>query len=272
MPDNEPGPRSRGQVSLCTRTHWKATAKAGGFMEIQYQLDAIIAGIPAELTDSLNGAAMRLLSVNIGERSTQPKGSELEVTGIYKRPARGRVPVTFLGLTGDFIADARNHGGPDQAVFIYGEADYAWWSDSLGNGLGFGTFGENLTISGIESATFAVGDQIHVGGTILEVSAPRTPCSTLARRMGDPMFVKKYRRAERPGLYCRVIQEGLVQAGDPIEIDSRDPEAVKIIEIFREHYALEKNEATLRRFLQAPIAARVRVDVEKRLRRMAEKA
>ncbi len=214
---------------------------------------------------------MQLISVNIGKRRSQDKGNEVEITGIYKEPAAGPVLLTRLGLAGDFIGDERNHGGPDQAVFIYGAADYAWWSGSLGRVLAPGTFGENLTVSGLESAQFNVGDRLHLGSAILEVTAPRTPCSTLGRRMGDPFFVKKYRRAERPGFYCRVLSEGLVTTGDEVTIEAARGEAVGVMAIFREHYALEKNEATLRRFLQFPISERVRADAEKRLRRIAER-
>ena len=211
---------------------------------------------------------MRLLSVNIGQRTTQPKGNELEITGINKLPAQGLVELTRLGIPGDFIADTANHGGPDQAVYLYGERDYEWWSKDLGRPLAPGTFGENLTIGELESAHFGVGDRLEVGSAILEVTAPRIPCSTLARRMGDPMFVKRYRHAERPGLYCRVISAGMIQEGDRVRLEPLGGEAVKVIDIFREHYALEKNEATLRRFLAAPVAARVRADVTKRLDKM----
>ncbi len=64
---------------------------------------------------------------------------------------------------------------------------------------GPGTFGDNLTLSDLESAQFNIGDRFHIGSVMLEVTAPRIPCATLAARMGDPHFVKKYRRAERPG-------------------------------------------------------------------------
>ena len=63
-----------------------------------------------------------------------------------------------------------------------------------------GTFGENLTISELESAPLAIGDRLHISGVILEVTAPRIPCWKLAQRMGDPGFVKRFRAAERPGL------------------------------------------------------------------------
>lgn len=215
---------------------------------------------------------MRLLSVNIGQRTTQPKGNELEITGINKLPAQGLVELTRLGIPGDFIADTANHGGPDQAVYLYGERDYEWWSKDLGRPLPPGTFGENLTIGELESAHFGVGDRLEVGSAILEVTAPRIPCSTLARRMGDPMFVKRYRHAERPGLYCRVISVGTIKEGDEVRLEAFGGEAVKVIDIFREHYALEKNEAILRRFLAAPIAARARVDVTKRLEKMLSRS
>jgi len=66
---------------------------------------------------------MRLLSVNVGKKQTQSKGDELETTGIYKLPASGAVDIGVLGLERDFICDQESHGGPDQAVYVYGSAD-----------------------------------------------------------------------------------------------------------------------------------------------------
>jgi MOSC domain-containing protein YiiM len=211
---------------------------------------------------------MQLTSVNIGSERTQPKGNELETTGIYKLPTAKPVRVTRLGMEADFICDQENHGGPDQAVYIYGATDYAWWSAQLGEDLAAGTFGENLTICDLESAGFGVGDRIGVGSVILEVTGPRAPCSTLAARMRDPMFVKKYRRAERPGLYCRVVQEGIVQAGQPVTVEAYPGAPVTTLDLFREHYRRHKHEATLRRFLKAPIAVRIRADLEEDLKKL----
>ncbi len=211
---------------------------------------------------------MQLLSVNIGERRTQQKGSKLETTGIYKLPTTQPVQVTSLGLDEDFICDTKNHGGPDQAVYIYGAPDYEWWSKELGKELEPGTFGDNLTLSDFESALYRVGDRLHIGSVILEFTAPRIPCSTLAARMGDPMFVKRYRRAERPGMYCRVIREGTLQAGDTARLEPYSGETVMAVELFRDYYRPEKDEQTLRRFLRAPIAIRARADVETDLQKL----
>jgi MOSC domain-containing protein YiiM len=85
--------------------------------------------------------------------------------------------------------------------------------------------------------------------------------------MGDAQFVKRFREAERPGLYCRVIREGSVQAGDQVTTELHPGETVTLLEIFRDFYERKANEADLRRFLRAPVAIRTRKDLEERLRK-----
>lgn len=215
---------------------------------------------------------MRLISVNVGSKQQQTKGQELETTGIYKVPAAGAVAIRDLGLDGDFICDQKNHGGRDQAVYIYSSTDYDWWSAELDRELAPGTFGENLTISDLESALVGIGDRLQIGPVVLEVTAPRIPCSTLAARMRDPEFVKTFRRSERPGFYCRVIEAGAVEAGNEIVLRPRAGERVSILEMFRNHYARSKDEATLRRFLKSPISERARASLQGDLAKLANRA
>ncbi|MEW6286974.1 MAG: MOSC domain-containing protein, partial [Chloroflexota bacterium] len=70
---------------------------------------------------------MKLLSINIGKERQQQRKDYVETTGIYKMPVEGPVEITSLGIAGDAICDTKNHGGPDQALYLYGGADYAWW-------------------------------------------------------------------------------------------------------------------------------------------------
>jgi MOSC domain-containing protein YiiM len=183
-------------------------------------------------------------------------------TGIFKLPASGRVRIGKLGLEGDVIMDKKHHGGPDQAVYVYGQADYDWWRDQLGRDLPPGIFGENLTISELESASFNIGDVLIVGEVKLQVTAPRIPCSDFAARMEDLQWVKKFRAAERPGLYCRVLQEGFVQAGDPVSVEKYTGETLSIVQMYRDYYESKKDEALIRRHLAAPIAVRARREME----------
>lgn len=208
---------------------------------------------------------MKILSVNLGRpRPIQTARSSFE-TGIYKTPVAEPVRVTALGLQGDAVLDGKHHGGVDQAVYIYGQSDYNWWMAELGREMPPGTFGENLTIDGLESAAFSIGDRLHAAEVILEITAPRIPCATLAARMGDPQFVKRFRRAERPGLYCRVLREGIVQAGESVRLEPYAGETITVLEMFCGFYDRDWDEARLRRHLAAPIAVRDRVQRTKEL-------
>ena len=138
---------------------------------------------------------MKLISVNTGKERSIPNAKASGKTGIYKLPISTPVQITSNGIPGDAICDIKNHGGPDQAVYIYGEADYRWWSEAVGQELAPGTFGEHLTISYLESASLSVGDIFQIGGVSLQVTSPRTPCGTLVARMGDTKFKEQFRQA-----------------------------------------------------------------------------
>ncbi len=214
---------------------------------------------------------MQILSVNVGR--ARPIASKTGMTGIYKEPV-GAVEITREGLAGDAICDTENHGGVDQAVYLYGAVDYAWWAKELNREMEPGMFGENLTVSELESADYIIGDRFHIGDeVVLEVTAPRIPCGTFAQRMGDPTFVKRFRHAERPGLYCRVIAPGRVQAGDRVTVERyverSGNETVTALEMFRDFYQPKLDEATLRRYLAAPIAIRDREAKEAALAKRA---
>lgn len=210
---------------------------------------------------------MQLISINIGEERTLQRNDHMEQTGIFKSPTKQPVQVTKLGLEGDVIVSKKHHGGPDQAVYVYGMMDYEWWSQEIGKELAFGTFGENLTVSALESAQFNIGDYLHIGDVVLQVTAPRIPCGTFAARMEDPQWVKKFRHAERPGLYCRVLNEGSIKTGASISCKKYTGETISIVQVYRDYYDKNKNAQTIRRHLNAPIAIRVRKSIEAELQK-----
>ena len=87
---------------------------------------------------------MRLRSVNRSlPRPLTLLGREV-VTGIAKVPVDGPVVVGPDGLEGDGVGNTKDHGGPDQAVYLYGVDDYDWWTDTEGLDVHPGLFGENL--------------------------------------------------------------------------------------------------------------------------------
>ena len=86
--------------------------------------------------------------------------------------------------------------------------------------------------------------------------------------MGSPKFAKQFVQAERPGLYCRVVEVGPVGAGESFSIDVSAASDVSIVEIFRaEGRRLRREE--LERFLAAPIDIRTRSKWERKLAKMS---
>lgn len=214
---------------------------------------------------------MQLISVNIGIKDTVERKNYRKTTGIFKTPTTAAVPVNKLGLEGDFIAEKKYYGREDQAVYIYGEEDYEWWRNERDLKVAPGTFGENLTISSLTSADFNIGDILHVGEVILQVTAPRIPCQTFSARMKDPQFIKKFRTAERPGLLCRVLKKGKVQIGDSVQIEKFKGETISLLTCFRDHYEPDLRVETIQRFLNAPISIRMRDKKEDELTKVQRK-
>jgi MOSC domain-containing protein YiiM len=174
---------------------------------------------------------MRLLSIQVGTpRTVGTPGAENRMereftSAIWKYPVTGPVDAGRLGLAGDAVFDTRHHGGPDQAVLMYAAAHYPRWSQELGRSLNPGDFGENLTVEGLDEETVCIGDVYEVGPVRLQVSHPRQPCATLARRHQIPDMITIVRKNGRSGWYLRVLIEGQLDAGLPVHrLDRPNPE------------------------------------------------
>ena len=207
-----------------------------------------------------------LQSVNRGKPEPIPAKSSL--TGIFKRPVVGPVEIDAQGLRDDAVIDRKHHGGVDQAIYVYFADDYEWWAGELGETVAPGTFGENLTLSGIKGRAVAVGDRFAVGPVVLEVTSHRTPCMVFAARMGDPRWVKRFHRANRPGAYCRVITSGAVEAGASVTYQPYTGERITVSELMALDGTRELDPDFMRRALTAPVHYKMRADYEDRLARL----
>lgn len=161
----------------------------------------------------------RLVSVNVGLPREIDTGRRIVETAFWKAPVEGRVKVRHDNLEGDRQADLTVHGGPDKAVYAYAIEETRLWEEELGRELGAGAFGENLTTEGVDVSGAVLGERWRVGTTLLEVVQPRLPCFKLGLKMGDPTFLKRFAQASRPGAYLKILEEGDLGAGDPIEVD-----------------------------------------------------
>lgn len=146
-------------------------------------------------------------------------------SAIWKSPVTGPVFAGALGLAGDAVANTKVHGGVDQALLMYAVSHYPLWESELGRPMGPGAFGENLTVDGLDEDSVCIGDVLEIGSVRMEVSQPRQPCATLARRHQVRDMVAIVRRNGRGGWYLRVLAEGPVEAGQTIQlVDRPNPE------------------------------------------------
>jgi MOSC domain-containing protein YiiM len=146
-----------------------------------------------------------------------PDASNVGVTAIDKRAVEGPVKVHKLGLQGDIQANRVHHGGPDQALYAYSQADADYWARELQRDLPPGIFGENLRVAGIEATGAVIGERWKIGLDLeVEVTSPRTPCATFQRRLAEPQFAKRFTGEGRVGAYLRVLRAGTIRAGDQI--------------------------------------------------------
>jgi MOSC domain-containing protein YiiM len=202
---------------------------------------------------------MKILAVCTGSAEKLPGKSYK--TGINKHRVNGAVLIDAEGVVGDAVCNRKYHGGIDQAVYVEGSVTLDWWSTELGRKVEPGTFGENVVIEGLDNAGVAVGDRFISGDLVLEVTSARIPCATFAAKMGDPKFAKRYFRAGRPGIYCRVVRAGAATAGTAVEYEPFNGAKVTMPEMMKT-FGRKLSAEDRARYLAAPIHYKLREKLE----------
>ena len=172
-------------------------------------------------------------------------------SAILKEAITAPVYVRRLGLDGDAQKETRHHGGPDKAVLLYAAGHYDLWATHLrahatlhaaalgtmstecdARRFGFGAFGENLTVEGLDEASVYLGDVWAIGDCELRVTEPRGPCATLARRWMRPSLIDEVRATAAAGWYNAVVREGAVSEGDAVRLCSRVQQEWSVARVF----------------------------------------
>ena len=149
-----------------------------------------------------------LVSINVS-RGGVPKGRVADAK------------VSRLGLINDAQNDTIHHGGPERAVSVY-SLERIHSLQAEGHPIDVGTAGENVTVEGIDWALVVPGAQLRIGDeVVLEVASFTKPCKTIKDSFTDGKFVRISQKLH-PGwsrVYARVLAEGEIRFGDPVELD-----------------------------------------------------
>ena len=194
---------------------------------------------------------MKILSVNVGLPREVLFGEEIVTTGIFKRPVEGQVKLRKLNLDGDKQADLTVHGGEDKAVYAYPMEHYEYWQHELPNtALPWGMFGENFTMQGLIEDAVNIGDRFRIGSAEVVATQPRMPCYKLGVKFGRMDIVRRFLASSRPGIYFKVLQEGEVEAGNSIELISKDESNITVKDIVRLYVKDNKDIESMQRAIR----------------------
>lgn len=143
--------------------------------------------------------------------------------GVPKLPV-AEAAVNHLGLVGDDHNDKRHHGGPEAALCLYSlEAIEELRRE--GHPVFPGATGENITVNGVDWSLMVPGSRWRVGeGVEIEVTDYTTPCKNQVNWFIGGDF-SRINQAKHPGwsrVYARVLREGIVKVGDPVESATSD--------------------------------------------------
>lgn len=145
--------------------------------------------------------------------------------GVPKHPLE-RARITASGVEGDWQKDRRYHGGPLQALCLFGNEQVRRLA-AEGYPVGPGSLGENLTTEGLPFRDVRIGDVYRVGADVrFQITKPRVPCTTI--QVYGEGIIKRLWGERVPwgesGFYARVVAAGAVAAHDPLRLERAGPE------------------------------------------------
>jgi MOSC domain-containing protein YiiM len=146
--------------------------------------------------------------------------------GVPKRPVAEAV-VTPLGIRGDSHDHPQIHGGPRKALLLMAMETIEQLK-ARGYPLFAGALGENITMQGIDPKQLRAGHQFRLGTAVIELTKLRVPCATLdvyGPEIRGEIFDAQVKAGDAAsprwgmsGFYAKVLADGLVRPGDPIEL------------------------------------------------------
>ncbi len=191
---------------------------------------------------------MYIVATNIAKPTTIVWNNKSLTTGIYKLPTQDPV---FLGkseVKGDEISDKKVHGGEFKACYLFSENHYAHWKSLYPNlDWGYGMFGENLTVKGLDETQISIGDIYKVGNALIQITQPREPCFKFGVKFGSQTALKQFIDYGLPGTYVRILEEGEVKTGDTFQLLKRAKNSLTTAQLFKLLFAKNKDQEQLKR-------------------------
>jgi MOSC domain-containing protein YiiM len=128
--------------------------------------------------------------------------------------------IGLRGVVGDYQADRKNHGSPEQALCVW-SLEVIEALQAEGHPIQPGFAGENITVAGIDWTLVVPGTTLLFGDTVVApVTADATPCASNADWFKDRNF-RRMSHIRHPGwsrMYTSVTAGGSIRVGDPVRL------------------------------------------------------
>jgi MOSC domain-containing protein YiiM len=134
---------------------------------------------------------------------------------VSKKKGTPKTPVEEAYLSKDHGLEGDAHAGPWHRQVSLLASESIEEARRQGLDVGFGDFAENIATTGIDWKNIPIGTRVRLGGdVIIEITQIGKECHNrcaIYYKAGDCIM-------PREGVFARVLIEGPIKCGDPIEI------------------------------------------------------
>ncbi|MDP2537687.1 MOSC domain-containing protein [Alteromonas stellipolaris] len=134
----------------------------------------------------------------------------------------------------DQQSNKKLHGGPEKVLHQFSPLHYFTLRKHFPDGkFEPGSIGENISVDGMDDATVYIGDVWKFGEVVLQVSAPRAPCSKISQRFNIQNLDRFVGERGITGWYYRVLETGVINVGDSVTLVGREDDTVNVQTLMR---------------------------------------
>jgi MOSC domain-containing protein YiiM len=134
---------------------------------------------------------------------------------VSKKKGTPKTPVEEAYLVKEHGLEGDAHSGPWHRQVSLLASESIAQANAQGLNVGFGDFAENIATVGIDWKTLPIGTRVRLGAqVVLEITQIGKECHNrcaIYYKAGDCIM-------PREGVFARVLEEGPIRCGDPIEI------------------------------------------------------
>lgn len=157
----------------------------------------------------------KIVGVFTGQVAKLPNDVESAIT----KHAQSKIIIKKEVIVHDEVANTVHHGGDMRVIHHYSMKNYNYLKDKfpdIADRFVPGSFGENIVTEELTESELNIGDIYQLGTAKVQLTVCRRPCATINYAYRDDRILKEVIDSGRTGWFYRVLEEGIVKAGDEL--------------------------------------------------------